>query len=202
MTDSPREPKQDRSRETRVRILESTVDCLAKLGWQATTTSVVAERSGISRGALQHHFPTREELVLAAITHMFEHQLDMESIDESQVTHGRDRFDYLVEQVLEYYASDLFKAALQIWTAAIAEPALRERLQPLEGKFARGIYDKAVRTLGADVTDERTHRLIQTTLDLARGLGLADVLHDDSKRRRSIAKFWAGELRSIKLVEA
>lgn len=100
--------------------------------------------------------------------------------------------------MLEFYASEAFKTALQIWTVGASEPALRERIRPLEDKFARGIYDQAVRFLNADVSDERTHRFIQTTLDLARSLGLADLLSDDSARRKRIAKFWAGEMRSIR----
>lgn len=225
-----RAPQQDRSRATRARILQSTVECLATRGWQATTTSVVAEHSGVSRGALQHHFPTREGLLLTALEHMFEDRVaryfapqegeGLESGAESRVAPaasagggsdeaggdpeglpGGDRFEQLVEQVLDYYTSDLFKAALQIWTAAAAEPSLRERILPLEQKFAKDVYDMAVRTLRADVSDERTHRLIQTTLDLARGLGLADVLSDDSARRRKIARFWAEELRSIRRLE-
>ena len=197
-----REPKQDRSRETRARILESTVECLAERGWQGTTMAVVAARSGVSRGALQHHFPTREDLVLAAMSEMFEQRLSAEELIDAAPASEGDQFDHLVERVLDFYASPLFAAALHIWTAAATDPALRDRLLVQEDVFARGTYDRAVRALHADVSDERTHRLIQTTLDLARGLGLAQVLSDDSKRRKSIAKFWASELRSIKTVRA
>lgn len=200
VTETAREPKQDRSRETRERILESTVECLATKGWQATTTSVVADHSGVSRGALQHHFPTREELVLTVLDYMFESRVDRFQLDDEPPP-GVDRFDCLVEQVLAYYASDQFKAALQIWTAAIGQPGLQEQLRPHEDRFSRTLYRRVAEVLGADTSDARTHRLIQTTLDLARGLGLADVLSDDSRRRQSIARFWAGELRSIKRVE-
>ena len=67
-----REPKQDRSRVTRQLLLESTVDCLAEHGWAATTVTVAAEKAGVSRGAAQHHFPTREDLITAALEHMFD----------------------------------------------------------------------------------------------------------------------------------
>src|SRR5258708_40091971 len=61
-----REPQQDRSRATRQRLLEAAIECLASLGWTGTTVAVVAVRAGVSRGAAQHHFRTREELVTAA----------------------------------------------------------------------------------------------------------------------------------------
>lgn len=191
-------PKQERSRATRDRILRSTIACLAEFGWHRTTTSVVAERTGISRGALQHHFPTREDLFLTAIDYMFDEQNQFGLFGPETVAGKGDDFDFIVEKVLEFYASDTFKAALQIWTVGASEPALKERVRPLEDKFARGIYDQTVKFLDADVSDERTHRFIQTTLDLARGLGLADLLSDDSSRRKRIARFWAGEMRSIK----
>lgn len=195
-------PKQDRSRATRDRILKSTIGCLAEAGWHQTTTSMVADRIGISRGALQHHFPTREDLFLTAVDYMFESRAAADIRIAEELPEGTDDFDYIVERVLDYYASDTFKAALQIWAAGAAEPGLRERVRPYEEKFARGVYEQAVKLLRADVSDERTHRLIQATLDLARGLGLADVLSDDSARRKRIARFWAGELRSIRQLGA
>lgn len=196
-----RDPKQERSRETRAKILESTITCLAKYGWQGATTSVIAEHSGISRGALQHHFPTRDELVVTAISYMFERR-NLVGLEAGAAVSdsGDDPFEALVEQVLDYYASELFQASLHVWTAAAADPVLRAQVLPLEEKASRDAYEIVVKTLRADVSDERTHRLIQTTLDLARGLGLAQLLSDDSSRRKSIAHFWTTELRSIKTV--
>jgi AcrR family transcriptional regulator len=40
-------PKQDRSRVTRQRLLESAVTCLAELGWSGSTVSVVAAHAGV-----------------------------------------------------------------------------------------------------------------------------------------------------------
>ncbi|HXW88855.1 MAG TPA: helix-turn-helix domain-containing protein, partial [Streptosporangiaceae bacterium] len=70
-----REPQQDRSRATRARLLESAVACLAELGWSGASVSVIAEHAGVSRGATQHYFPTREDLFTAAIENMAEVRL-------------------------------------------------------------------------------------------------------------------------------
>ena len=56
-------PQQERSRATQARLLEATVECLVEHGWSGTTTTVVAERAGVSRGAQLHHYPTRAALV-------------------------------------------------------------------------------------------------------------------------------------------
>ena len=195
---SARAPKQDRSRQTRQKLLEGTIHCLATKGWTASTVSVIAAEAGISRGAAQHHFPTREGLITAALDYMFEQRASRVRQDAATIVDRPDRAEYVVELLVNYYSDPLFKAALQVWTAAAADPELRQQIVPLEAKFARGVHELAVQLLHADDSDSQTHRLIQATLDLARGLGLADVLTDDSARRAKIAKAWARQLSGIK----
>ncbi|WP_051182643.1 TetR/AcrR family transcriptional regulator [Nocardia vinacea] len=194
---APNEPKQDRSRATRQRLLEATIDCLAEMGWAAATVSVVAERAGVSRGAAQHHFPTREDLITAALEYMFDtrtQQAKGEAKTVAALADGVERTEAVVAGLVESYTSPLFKAALQVWTHAAADPALRERIVPLEAKFGRISHRRAVEALGVDDGDPVTHHLVQATLDMARGLGLADVLTDDSARRKQIVSQWAATL--------
>ncbi|GAA5044971.1 TetR/AcrR family transcriptional regulator [Nocardia callitridis] len=187
------EPKQDRSRATRQRLLEATIDCLAQTGWAAATVAVVAERAGVSRGAAQHHFPTREDLITAALEYMFDSRTEQAKEEAAQVraADGVSRTEAVVAGLVESYTDPLFKAALQVWTHAAADPALRERIVPLEARFGRVSHRRAIEALGVDDGDPVTHHLVQATLDLARGLGLADVLTDDSVRRKAIVHQWA-----------
>ena len=194
---TPHEPKQDRSRATRQRLLEATIDCLAERGWAAATVAVVAERAGVSRGAAQHHFPTREDLITGALEYMFDTrmaQAKQEAAASGAMVGGIERTEAVVAGLVESYTSPLFKAALQVWTHAAADPALRERIVPLEARFGRVAHRLAVAALGVDDTDPVAHHLVQAPLDLARGLGLADVLTDDSLRRTEIVRQWAATL--------
>ena len=189
-----REPKQDRSRVTRGHLLEVTIDCLAELGWGATTVSLVAQRAGVSRGATQHHFPTREDLITAALEVMFDARMEQARREATDLPTGEGRTEAVVSRLVDYYTGTLFKAALQVWTAAAADPELRARIVPLEERFGRVAHRTAVEHFGFDDADPVAHRLVQATLDLARGLGLADVLTDDSKRRAEIVRQWAAQL--------
>ncbi|AOW93145.1 TetR family transcriptional regulator [Rhodococcus sp. WMMA185] len=188
------EPKQDRSRVTRRHLLEETIDCLAEQGWAATTVSLVAQRAGVSRGAAQHHFPTREDLFTAALEVMFEARMEQARREATDLPTGAGRTEAVVSRLVEYYTGTLFKAALQVWTAAAADPELRARILPLEERFGRVAHRTAVEHLGFDDGDPIAHGLVQATLDLARGLGLADVLTDDSKRRAEVVRNWAAQL--------
>ncbi len=92
MTTVPtREPQQDRSRATRARLLEAAIACLAELGWTASTVAVVAERAGVSRGAAQHHFPTREALFTAALEHVSQMRASEMKRELAELPAGRPR---------------------------------------------------------------------------------------------------------------
>ena len=194
MTEPAAGTKQDRSRATRRRLLETTIRCLAQHGWEASTVGFIAAEAGLSRGAVQHHFPTREALILAALEFMFEERAALlDALPEPDGT-GPGRVHAVVAGLVETIGGELFRAALQVWTAAAADPALRVAVVPLEKRFARGVHRRAVRLLGADDSDPDVRALIQATLDMARGLALADVLSDDSRRRARVVRAWSSQL--------
>jgi AcrR family transcriptional regulator len=183
-------PQQDRSRVTRARLLEAAITCLAELGWTASTVAVVAERAGVSRGAAQHHFPTRESLFTAALENVsLQRGADLRR--ELAELPGSPGTAAVVELVFSFFTGSLFKAALALWVAASAEPQLRELIVPLEARIGRDIHRIVVELLGVDEQVSGVRETVQATLDLARGLGLANLLTDDARRRARIAAQWA-----------
>jgi AcrR family transcriptional regulator len=190
-----REPQQDRSRVTRARLLESAVGCLAELGWGGATVAVVAEQAGVSRGATQHYFPTREDLFTAALEHMAEVRLAEIRSEAARLPAGAAvPTSDVVGLLVRLYTGPLFRAALQVWAAAAASEALRELIVPLEARLGREAHRAAIELLGADESRPGVREAVQATLDLARGLGLADTLTDDSRRRNRIVAQWAAML--------
>ncbi|MFJ4711474.1 TetR/AcrR family transcriptional regulator [Streptomyces sp. NPDC088785] len=177
-------PKQDRSRATRRRLLESAVACLAERGWSGSTVSVVAEHAGVSRGAAQHHFPTREDLFTAAVEYVAE--------ERSTALRGlrpRGRAE-AVAALVDLYTGPLFRAALHLWVAASHEPQLGGRVVDLEARVGRETHRIAVELLGADEAVPGVREVVQGLLDMARGLGLANLLTDDTARRARVVTEW------------
>ncbi|WP_030208613.1 TetR/AcrR family transcriptional regulator [Streptomyces bikiniensis] len=178
-------PKQDRSRATRQRLLEAAVSCLAEHGWAGSTVSAVAERAGVSRGAAQHHFPTREDLFTAAVEYVAE--------ERSQALRAlpSDDREAAVAALVDLYTGPLFRAALHLWVAATGEDQLRARVTELEARVGRESHRIAVEVLGADETRPGVRETVQGLLDMARGLGLATLLTDDRTRRERVVSQWA-----------
>lgn len=184
VTAADRGPKQDRSRATRRRLLEAAVACLAEHGWSGSTVSVVAERAGVSRGAAQHHFPTREDLFTAAVEYVAE-----ERSVALRALPAQDR-PSVVAALVDLYTGPLFRAALHLWVAASNEPQLGERVAELEARVGRETHRMAVQLLRADESRPGVRETVQGFLDMARGLGLANLLTDDAARRGRVVAEW------------
>ncbi|MGB3601937.1 TetR/AcrR family transcriptional regulator [Gordonia sp. (in: high G+C Gram-positive bacteria)] len=194
MSTPGREPQQDRSRATRERLLAAAVELLAARGWAATTVARVAEDAGVSRGAAQHHFPTREALFTAVIEEMYETMIAQAAQLIEDLPEGPDRVGVVVNQAVSIYTGTPFKAALQVWSAAASDEALGDVIRPLEAKLGRAAHKLVVAGLDPDGTRPQAYRLAQITLDLARGFGLADTLTDDSRRRAGVQAAWVEQL--------
>jgi AcrR family transcriptional regulator len=185
----PREPQQDRSRATRQRLLEAAVESLAEVGYAATTVAVVATRAGVSRGAAQHHFPTRADLFAAAVEYMTEVRLA--EIRAATLPTGPGRTEAIVSLLVDVYTGPLFRAALHLWVAASTEEALRAQIVRLEERVGRRAHRALLDVLDVSERTPGVRETVQGVLDMARGLGLADLLSDDSARRRGIVRQWS-----------
>lgn len=192
-----RQPQQERSRTTRRRLLEAAVACLTELGWTRTTVVVVAERAGVSRGAAQHHFPTREDLVAAAVNYVSEVQVEELQRQAAALPTDETRTDAVIAMLLNLYTGHTFRAALHLWVAASTDEQLGALVAPLEARVGREAHRTAVKLLGADESVPGVRETVQATLDLARGLGLANLLTDDTARRAKIVRQWTAMLTPV-----
>ncbi|MEI2700504.1 MAG: helix-turn-helix domain-containing protein [Microthrixaceae bacterium] len=74
--------------------MQATIECLVDYGYAGTTTRLVADRAGVSRGAQTHHYPTKRDLVVAAIDQLFAEQARafaqvFEQVPQADRTYGR-----------------------------------------------------------------------------------------------------------------
>lgn len=189
-----REPRQERGRATRQALIEAAIACIDEQGWSGTTVGLIAERAGMSRGAAQHYFPTRAELVGAMMEHLSERQIGLLRARVAALPAGSRRAETVVAMLLELYTGQTFRTALHMWVAAATDDGLRDIVVRLQAQVGREAHRTAVELLGADESVPGVRELVQATLDLARGLGLANLLADDAERRSQIAAQWASVL--------
>ncbi len=189
--------QQERSRATQTRLLDAAVDCLVEHGWAGTTTTVVAARAGVSRGAQLHHYPTKSALVIAAVGHLAQRRTEELRAEAAALPVGPHRLDRLIDMLAASFTGPLFVAELELWLAARTDPELRGALVPASERVAREMHRLTIDLLGADERRTGVSEAVQATLELLRGLGVANLLSDDSARRHALLTSWKRQLAII-----
>jgi AcrR family transcriptional regulator len=187
-----RRTQEERSAETRARLLEATIESLVAVGYASTTTTAVCERAGVSRGAQVHHFPHKHDLVVAAVAHLAAKNVAVlrERAAALPPDARGDRLAAVVELVVETFGGPLFTAALELWVAARTDAELHRALLPFERTAGRGLT-ALWREVAGDLADHaRFDAVLELTLHLARGMALQKILRSDDTKRRHLLDVW------------
>jgi AcrR family transcriptional regulator len=123
-----RRSQAERREVARTALLDATIELLAEEGLAATTTRRVAQRAGVTAGALMHHFPSKVLLWEEARRRIQGRVLEaMVGQQPPQSSSMRERHEFLLDRMWELYNGPLFAAAVELWAAARTNPDLRER---------------------------------------------------------------------------
>lgn len=120
-----------KSAMTRDSILTATIECFIKLGYNKLTTAKVADTAGVSRGAMRHHFASKQELIKTAIEQLHKVLLEAYLAEVSLIPPlltGRKRIRSGLGAYWKYINGDHFRVYQELCIAARTEPELKEIL--------------------------------------------------------------------------
>jgi AcrR family transcriptional regulator len=190
-----RRTQAERSAATRERLLEATVASLDEVGYAHTTTTLIADRAGVSRGAQMHHFPSKGELVAAAVEYLADRRTAQLREEIEAMPVGRHRVERALDLLWESHKGSLFQAALELWVAARTDPDLRERLTPFERKLALTIYELSQDLFGEEVAGHPQFALrLAMALTTMQGLTLINVHQIEPRMLDRAWSFYREEL--------
>jgi AcrR family transcriptional regulator len=128
---SKRRPTQEqRSGATRAKLIQATIECIREHGYSATRTSEIAERAGLTRGALQHHFSTKPDLLLAVVASVSEEILEHLRLAERKKGSLRERVETTLQEIWDVYRSPGYHVVVEILVATRSDEDLRKTLDP------------------------------------------------------------------------
>ena len=141
--EAPREgrPRQagdsPKSLRTRARILDTAMRLFAEIGYHPASNAVIAEASGLTRGAMLYHFATREALLDSVIPHIQAARAQLFEAAASEMPAGADRTDHAIDSYWRLLHQPPFVAFAELEAAARTDAPLRERLRGAQAAFDR-----------------------------------------------------------------
>ncbi|MEV6911802.1 TetR/AcrR family transcriptional regulator [Amycolatopsis sp. NPDC051071] len=179
----------ERREQTRAALLDATIGCLVDLGYARTSVQEICARAGVSKGAVQHHFSAKAELMAAAVEHLTEKLRGRLAESISALPGGASGVAAAIDLLWEGYSGTLSTAATELWVAARTDPELREAIRPVDKALGRSTLEH-ITAIAGDLPKERAEILFWLTVNLTRGLALDAELGGDPQRRRQLLDEW------------
>ena len=133
--DKPESLQSRKSASTRRQILDAAIECIVKYGYASTTTLIIAKTASVSRGAMLHHFPSKIEVIAAAVEHLYSKRqkafyraIDILPTDNSQIRPA-------IEAYLKHVMHPLYMAFFELKVAARTDKELHKVFEPARKKF-------------------------------------------------------------------
>lgn len=177
MTAPPaRRTQEERTAETRGRLLDATIQSVLDVGYAATTTRRVTELAGVSQGAQTHHFPYRVDLVGAAIERLADQQIaEIAAHARELPTDPETRSGALLDLLWEHFSSPMFTIFVKLWIAAADDEELHRRLLPVEKEMRRQVLAHAADIGGDLIAVPGWESRLNLVLTAMRGLALTEA---------------------------
>ena len=181
--------KQDRSIDTRARLVQAAIHVLSELGYAGFSTMRVAKAAGVSRGALQYHFETREALLSAARVRLAEAMSEKLTISALNSMSLPERVDAIVGDYWEVIGSIGYVAALEIRLYERYNHTLRDLMSGTFEQISRTRDQSWIRIFSdSPLPTEQLLLLRRFMLDVLRGVALRQLEGDDpSSIERAVA---------------
>ena len=175
----------------RRRILDAAVDLLAQKGYAGFRTADVAEIAGVSRGAQTHHFPSKDDLVVAVVAHVFARAGEQGRKRARRVKSIDEAIKVLLSDSQEFFFSELFLIAMDLAIQGrmnnvtgnpLVQISAASRL-PVEASWLAALIE-------AGVPPAIAEDLLWLTISIVRGLAVRRLWQHDAPRFNRLFKLW------------
>ncbi|MEO2175981.1 MAG: TetR/AcrR family transcriptional regulator [bacterium] len=189
--------QQTKSENTRGTILDAAVECFYDLGYNNTTTEKIAKKAGVSRGAMLHHFPSRKDLIGAAVAHLAKRRLELFETEESHIQKNEEHT--LIEEGIDAYweqlHSPLFIVFHELQVASRTDPELRSVLIPAIKEFEDSWRKASVRVFPDLALSEEFDTANMLTAYLLEGMAVSGAVRGSVPEH--MVAWLKGQLRSM-----
>ena len=188
-----RRTQEERRAKARADLIDSAINLIVHNGFARTTMADIAKRAGLTRGALQHHFTGRAELVAAIIADVEKQIVDSFGAASSGDASIEARLDLLIDGLSDVSLSAGYMAAMDIWLTSRSDPDLS---QLIDDSVARSsvMYRALWRTtFGDNLPHTVVRECRQVMVAVTRGVIMSRLIVGDHRPRSS-----SDTLRTIK----
>lgn len=166
-----RRTQEERTAQTRRALVEAAIEAIHEHSYAGTNTQTIAQRAGVSRGAMLHHFGTRAALMAEVVRHVFESE--MAEYEETRLATGLgDRLEDWPKILWSVLGRPSGMAVLEILQATLSDAELAASVIPMQEEVERSALTVMRSAFGGDEALART--VMRLMVWSVRGLSIAE----------------------------
>lgn len=173
MTQQPRtrRSQEERTAETREALIDAAIATIHELGYQAASTTLIAERAGVSRGAILHQFGTRAALMAEVVAEVYRREMEIYNRLVTQEQQGRNIHEW-PKILMDVLGMPSGIAVLEILLASQSDKDLTETVRNRQAE----VEEAALATMRADLGGKAESAMAVKRLMVwaVRGLSIAN----------------------------
>ncbi|MCL2915504.1 TetR/AcrR family transcriptional regulator [Shewanella corallii] len=206
MTTNTRRPKEGskqalKSANTQEAFLKATLDCYVSLGYILTTTTTVAKHTGLSRGAMMHHFPSKRALVEASIDYLNKERIRVFLTEIGKLSKQSRRIVGLdgLEVYWKLVNSKLYTAYFELRMASRTDKELAQILKNADSDFEK-VWLEKIKEVFPEWCEKDTAQLslaMDLTQSTMEGLAQCHFTNDSEERKRRVLLYTRRAIRDI-----
>jgi AcrR family transcriptional regulator len=186
-----RRTQEDRSRIMKEKLLSATIEVLLRDGYSGLTMKEVAKASGVSNGALMHHYATKAELVVEATAMVYDEAI-IRGQRIAQTSRATEKpIEGFIADCMNVYFDWPFLAALESIVVARTDPDLMVKILPVMERYrvtCDEIWMDVFKRSG--IPAQRARVLLNLSLNIVRGMGLNRLWRHDDAHYQKYLKSW------------
>jgi AcrR family transcriptional regulator len=187
-----------KSASTRTQIIESAIKCFVEYGYSRTTTPLIAQKAGLSRGAMLHHFPSKLAVVRAAVEYLHAKRLRAFRKAVVKSTAAGEHVRQAVEAYWQHVRHPMFVAFFELAVAARTDKELADILKPAQEGFEREWYQAAVELFpewkGSGDNFELGFDLARYVME---GMAISFLTHKETERDKRVLAYLEEKLKEL-----
>jgi AcrR family transcriptional regulator len=172
----------------RARLRAATEQLITEVGVEAASAAAIALRCGVSRGAMLHHYPTRDALIVDTAAHFWQRARDVVASLAEDMDNGRTDVATFVGRLYEeVFRANALVTMLDLMVSGRSETRIGEAVNRILTDLFASYEDLGVQAFqSSGLPPERIHVIITLIVSTLRGLRIQDNIHPDEMRVRDV----------------
>jgi AcrR family transcriptional regulator len=172
----------------RARLRAATEALIAEVGVDAASAAAIALKCGVSRGAMLHHYPTRDALIIDTAAHFWQRAQDIVTGLAEDMRDGRTDVATFVSRLYEeVFRANALVTMLDLMVSGRSDTRIGEAVNRLLTDLFTSYEALGVQAFqGSGLAPERIHVIINLIVSTLRGLRIQDNISPDQARVRAV----------------